>query len=353
MAEIIVILICLALNAILAAYEMAFVSFSKIELSKIAKQGSKSADILLKRRENPERTLSVIQIGISLVGAMAAAVGGAGADEIVEPYLVNQWGLNSYLAEGIAILIVVLPLTYFSVIFGELVPKTLALRQASKIALRGTRWLLIADRVLSPAISALEWSTKTLVRLFFPASRKHIVSTEALVEIGDLSPIHQQYVLNLARIESNRIEDMMVKWEEVDRIYETNSMDEVVLKIFSSGHTRLPVVNAQNKVIGTLHTKEFLAFRESGAEDWRTIIRQALLVRGKHSALGALRLMQANKSHMVMVSSEKGVMQGILTLEDILEEIIGDIFDEDDDGRVQKLIAARVRSAKLVKRSLR
>jgi putative hemolysin len=347
--EIIVIVICLALNAILAAYEMAFVSFSKIELSKIAKLGSKSADILLKRRENPERTLSVIQIGISLVGAMAAAVGGAGADEILEPYLISKWGLNSYLAEGIAILIVVLPLTYFTVVFGELVPKTLALRHSSKIVLYGTRWLIIADRVLGPAISALEWSTKAIVRLLFPASKKHIVSTEALVEIGDLSPTHQQYVLNLARIEYIRIEDMMVKWEEVDRVNESNSMDQVVLKIFSSGHTRLPVIDAQNKVIGILHTKELLAFRDSGAQDWKPMIRQPLLVQGKNSALGALRLMQTSKSHMVMVCSEKGVMQGILTLEDILEEIVGDIFDEDDDGRVQKLIANRARSAKLRK----
>lgn len=346
MAEILVIILCLILNAVLAAYEMAFVSFSRIELLKIAKHGSKSADVLLQRRENPERTLSVLQIGISLVGALAAAVGGAGAEEILKPYLINNWSMNRYFAEALAIIIVVLPLIFLSVVFGELVPKTIALRHASKIALYGTRWLLITERIMGPAVSALEWSTKTIIRLLFPASKTRSVSTDGLVEIGDLSPIHQQYVLNLARIENNRIEDMIVKWEYVEKVHESDSMDMVVSTIFSSGHTRLPVIDHERKVIGILHTKELLAFRESGAQDWKTLIRRPLAVRGKNSALGALRLMQTNKSHMLIVYSEQGILQGILTPEDIIEEIVGDFFDEDDDGRIQKLIGARIRTGK-------
>ena len=333
MAEIIIIIICLGLNAILAAYEMAFVSFSKSELLKNARLGSKSAESILKRRENPERTLSVIQIGITLVGALAAAMGGAGASEVLEPYLIGL-GMNPIVAEVLAILIVVLPLTYLSVVFGELVPKTFALRNASKIVLKGNRALVIIDRFLSPAISFLDWSTKVFVRILFPASKKPMVSAEALVEIGELSSVHQQYVLNLAGIENIKIEDMMVKWDEVDLILRSASMDEIASLIFESGHTRLPVMDDE-KVIGILHTKEFLAFRESGADNWLSIIRPAVQVRGNKSALGALKLMHTRKSHMVIVYSYKNALEGILTLEDILEEIVGDIFDEDDDGRMQ------------------
>ena len=347
MAEFIVIIICLALNAVLAAFEMAFVSLPKMDLLKAAKQGSKAAENLLRRRENPERTLSVIQIGISLVGALAAAVGGAGATEILEPYLVNKWQVNRFLAEALAILLVVLPLTYLSVVFGELVPKTLALRHPTKIALRGARWLSIADRLLSPVISVLEWSTKTLVRFLFPASKKAASTSESTVELDLLSPVHQQYVLNLARIENKLIEEMMIRWEDVDRIHMNDSMEKITSTIFSSGHTRLPVVDENNNITGILHTKEFLAFRDSGAQDWATIIRVAPRVRGKNSALGALRLMQNSKSHMVMIYSEVGRLQGILALEDIIEEIVGDIFDEDDDGRIQKLLASRIRTKKI------
>lgn len=347
MKEFIVIIVCLGLNAVLAAYEMAFVSLPKTDLLKAAKQGSKAAENLLRRRENPERTLSVIQIGISLVGALAAAVGGAGATEFFEPFLVNKWHMNRFLAEVLAILLVVLPLTYLSVVFGELVPKTLALRHPAKIVLHGARWLNFADNLLSPVISVLEWSTKTIVRFFFPASKKLVTTKESTVELDLLSPIHQQYVLNLARIENKRIEDMMIKWEDVDRIHLGDSMEKVTSAIFSSGHTRLPVVDEKNNIVGILHTKEFLAFRDSGAQDWATIIRVALRVHGKNSALGALRLMQNSKSHMIMIYSERGMLQGILTLEDIIEEIVGDIFDEDDDGRIQKLLVSRIRAKKI------
>lgn len=343
MQEIIVITICLSLNAVLAAYEMAFVSFTKTDMLKTARRGSKVAERLLIRRENPERTLSIIQIGITLMGALAAAAGGAGAAESLEPYLVNKFGLNEFLAESLSLLLVVLPLTYVSVVFGELVPKSIALRYSSKIALRGAASLEIADRIFSPIISALEWSTKTLVRLIFPASKKSTPSSETTVDLESLSPIHQQYVLNLARIENKRIEEMMVDWREVDKIHDADSMEQVTTSIFSSGHTRLPVIDENGNISGILHTKEFLAFRESGNQDWVTLIRVAPRVRGKNSALGALRLMQGRKSHMVMVYSEIGVPLGILTLEDIMEEIVGDIFDEDDDGRIQKLIASRIR----------
>lgn len=349
MAEIITIIFCLAVNAIFAAYEMAFVSFSKLDLIKAARLGSKSAENILKRRENPERTLSVIQIGITLVGALAAAMGGAGASEVLEPYLVSQWGMNKLLAGVLAILIVVLPITYLSVVFGELVPKTLALRNSSKIVLKGSSLLSILDRALSPAISILEWSTKTIVRTFFPASKKPLVSSEALVEIGELSSVHQKYILNLAGIENIKIEEMMVKWEEVDFVRQSDSMEHIASMIFSSGHTRLPVMDSSEKIMGILHTKEFLAFRESGEKDWATIVRSAPLVRGKKSVLGTLKLMQISKSHMVIVYSERGRLLGILTLEDILEEVVGDIFDEDDDGRIQKLIASRSKLIRKIK----
>ena len=163
MDEVAIISVCLFLNAILAAYEMAFVSVPRPELRKIARSGNKYAKTLLSLRDSPERTLAIIQIGITMLGAIAAAVGGAGASDFIEPYLREKFGFPELLAESIGVIAVVLPITYLSVVIGELVPKTLALRNPTKIVLSGAKWLLIADRILSPIVTLLEWSTKKLL----------------------------------------------------------------------------------------------------------------------------------------------------------------------------------------------
>jgi putative hemolysin len=197
MAEIIVIAVCLVLNALFAAYEMAFVSIPKPELRRLARNGSKEAQRILNLRENPERTLSIIQIGITLVGAVSAAVGGAGAAESIEPYFRERLGMTESMAEFISILLVVLPLTYLSVVVGELVPKSLALKNPVKITFLGSRPLLIADRILSPAVSFLEWSTKQILRVVFPKSKNTAPVPETSLEIDALPQHHQQAVLNI------------------------------------------------------------------------------------------------------------------------------------------------------------
>lgn len=338
-----VIAVCLFLNALFAAYEMAFVSVPKPELRRLAKAGVKEAQILLPRRDNPERTLSVIQIGITLVAAVAAAVGGAGAAESIEPLIIQKLGVAELTAEILAVALVVIPLTYFSVVAGELVPKSLALRHPVKIALVGARWLAMAERVLSPLVNVLERSTKIALHAFFRRSKPADTAPQTTVEIDTLSPAHQQFVINLAYIERKQVKDILVPWNQVNFVRSTDKIEDVTSVVFTSGHTRLPVVDDGN-VIGILHTKEFLAYRESGEKNWRSIVRPVLKVQATDSVLRTLRLMQERRSHMAVVYSAAGERLGIVTLEDIIEEIIGDVFDEDDDGRVRKVFAARAKS---------
>jgi putative hemolysin len=342
MAEIIIIAVCLVLNALFAAYEMAFVSIPKPELRRLVRNGNKEAQRILNLRENPERTLSIIQIGITLVGAVSAAVGGAGAAESIEPYFQNQFRMTESMAEFISILLVVLPLTYLSVVIGELVPKSLALKNPVRIALLGSRPLLIADRIFSPAVSFLEWSTKQILRFVFPRSKNAAPVPETSLEIDALPQHHQEAVLNLAHIERRRIKDIFVPWKDVNFIRSTDTMEDVVPVIFASGHTRLPVTD-NGSVAGILHTKEFLAFRETGSNDWMSIIRPSLTIQLTDSVLAILRLMQSKRNHMAIVVSPTGERLGIVTLEDISEEIWGDIFDEDDDSRIRKIFANRVK----------
>jgi putative hemolysin len=341
MEEILVVSFCLVLNALFAAFEMAFVSVSKPELRKLARSGVASAKKLLLLREHPERTLSIIQIGITLVGAVSAAVGGAGAAETLVPYLQKRFGLGENAAESIAITSVVLPLTYLNVVVGELVPKSIALRNALGITLAGARWLFIADRILSPAVTALDWSTRMFLRIL-PRS-KPAPPSETTLEIDNLAEHHQRAVLNLAYIETRKLQDLIVPWKDVTKISANDSPEDVALVAFASGHTRLPVVENES-VLGVLHTKEFLALREAGHREWRLIIRPILKVQTSDPILALLRLMQAKRSHMAVVYRAGNVPIGIVTFEDISEEIWGELYDEDEDSRVRRLFAEKAKS---------
>lgn len=343
MDEATVILICLSMNALLAAYEMAFVSIPRSELRALSKSGNKEAQTLLKLRENPERTLSIIQIGITLVGAIAAAVGGAGASEAIEPYFMQTYGMRERTAEALSLLLIVVPITYLSVVVGELVPKTLALRNPTKIVLAGAKALFIADRLFSPVITILEWSTQKILKIFFPRSKSDQNLEPVTIELNEFSPVHQKFMLNMADIEKKQLKDILLPLSQVISIEKTASLEEVLQTVMNSGHTRLPV-KEQAIIVGVLHTKEFISLKESGETQWQNIIRPVLLLKSSDSALGAMRVLQEKKTHMAMVLSPQLHQLGIVTLEDILEEIIGDIFDEDDDGRVRKIYAAKIRS---------
>jgi putative hemolysin len=343
MDEIIIIVVCLILNALFAAYEMAFVSIPRSELRSLAKSGNKDALALLSLRENPERTLSVIQIGITLVGAIAAAIGGVGAGETLEPYFMQSLGMQERTAEILSVVLVVLPITYLSVVVGELVPKTLALRNPSKIVLAGAKAIFIADRMLSPVITALEWSTKKILKIFFQKSKAAQPLDSAPIEIDTFSPVHQKFMLNMADIEKKIIKDILLPWAQVAVVQKSATIDEVTQIVVGSGHTRLPVKD-EGRVTGLLHTKEFIALKESGESNWQGIIRSAITVQPTDSALGVMRLLQEKRNHMAIVVAPTGDRLGIVTLEDIIEEIIGDIFDEDDDDRVRKVYAAKIKS---------
>lgn len=343
MVESAVILICLIINALLAAYEMAFVAVPKPELRALARKGNKNALKLLSLRENPERTLSIIQVGITLVGSIAAAVGGIGASDLLQPYFVKTFGFSDLVAESLAVVLVVLPITFLAVVVGELVPKTLALRNPAKILLAGAFWLFFFDRYLAPLVRLFETSTKFILRIFFRKSRMQASAPETAIEIDALSPTHQKFMLNLSQIEKKRIKEILLPWAQVVSVASTSPMEEVKQTILASGHTRLPVTS-DDKVLGILHAKEFLAFRETGESNWQPLVRPVILVQTMNSALGIMRTLQESKNHMAVVVSPIGEKLGIVTLEDIFEEIVGDIYDEDDDEKVRRIYVAKTKA---------
>lgn len=346
MIQLVVVLICLALNALFSAIEMAFVSVNRVDLRKLADKGDRRASTILMLRLSPERTLSVLQIGITLVGAISAAVGGAGAEESLSPFFESTFGIRENVAEAISIAVVVVPLTVASVVVGELVPKSLALKNSKQIALISARALYLFDTMLSPIVNLLENMTHFLVAIFQRKSKQgsgkaEVTPEEVSISIDALSSTHKQFVLNLVNIESKKAVDMVVAWEKVTKVDVSLTSAEVLQVAVSSGHTRLPVTSG-NKVLGLLHAKEFITLVGAGDTNWQAIIRPILQVQENDDALKALKLMQEKRSHMALVCDKENV-DGIITLEDVIEEIIGEIADEDDDGLMKRLLISKSR----------
>lgn len=346
MEAILVVILCMILNALLSAAEMAFVSVSKPSLRERVRQGDKKAILLLKLRQNPERTLSVMQIGITMVGAVAAAVGGAGADEHLTPYFQQTLALSKSSSSALSITLVVLPLTFLSVVLGELVPKSLALRNSWLYASVSAPWILAFDRILSPIVDVLEWSTKRILSLFF---QKHGIEKieadtpqDGTVNISGLTDHHRQYVLNLVNIEHKKVKDISLRWSDVIYVDRNSSLHDIEKLILSSGHTRLPVIDSE-KVIGIINSKEFLALKAASSPTWDAIIRPINEFNENASLIAALRQMQEKRSHLAVVYNQQHSKIGIVTLEDILEEVIGEVYDEDDDGVVRKILSSSPR----------
>ncbi len=347
MMSLIVIVICLILGAMLAALEMAFVSVGKPELRQKTKTGDRKAFELLRLRENPERTLSVLQVGITTLGAISAAVGGASAESRLSPFIRQYWALSPRAADTLAIVAVVIPLTYFTAVLGELVPKTFGIRHPLRVALRGLPILRFGEIFLSPLVSFLEWSTKVVLKVGLKshAGRAHEGENHSL-DLAGLSLSHKQLVFNLVNIETKRAVDISLPWEDVDTIEWNNKTTDIIGSIVRCRHTRIPVLEG-DVVKGILHSKEFLSYLAAADENWQKIVRPHLMISPQLPLLALLRIMQSTKTHMAIVQDSEAKPIGLVTLEDIIEEVIGEIFDEDDDDRLKKLMSQRIQDLQL------
>ncbi len=339
MTELLIVVLCLFINMLLSGSEMAFVTVNRQQLKRLAPT-NKKARRLLRLKENPERTLSVVQIGITVVGAIAAAVGGAGAEEALSPWLMNSFGFSEQSAEAIAIAMVVLPISYLSVVVGELVPKTLALRNPLAIALWTSQGLYLGEKLLAPAVTILEMSTNLVLKIFTFGSL-HNTAKETHIEFEDLPQQTKQYVVNLVSADKKMAREIMLPWKDVIFVRKTDSIDDVETIIMNSRHTRLPVIE-EEEVVGLIHTKEFLSARRYGDSDWQSMIRPILRFKSFEVLFRILLKMQEQKSHMAVIYEQTQPV-GIVTMEDIFEEIIGDVFDEDDDGLMKKILATKSR----------
>lgn len=335
MITVLIVFACLFLNAILSCAEMAFVTIDDKLLRKKVLAGDRSAMYIEEMGKSPERILSVVQIGITLVGAISGAVSGAGAEETLGPKFMQWFGVNEQVAAIFAITLVVAPLTILSVVIGELVPKSLAIRFALPIMLRLAPALKIAEKVLGPLVNPMEKATDFIMKILLKSTPNMEESSDGEeLSLKGLRHEYKQYFHNLLDLDSRNVGSIMVPWEKVDHLSSTAEPEEVSALIMRTRRTRIPVLDA-NEVYGYLHSKEFVNLSQSGVGDnWLSFVRPIQALTSETKVLDALRTMQKKKAHFCIVGTLEHPI-GIITLEDILEEVFGDFIDEDEDGKVK------------------
>lgn len=332
MLDLSIVIGCLMMNAFFSAYEMAFVTTDENDLDQL------EDGYLLAFKKKTERTLSVIQIGITLVGAIAAAVGGTGAVETLEPYLSQKFNISSTASEAIAVTLIIIPLTYFSVVFGELVPKSIALRFPIEVLKFGTKIIYIFDKFLTPLVSILEISTRFILRILKLDKAESEDFVSEVVEIGTLPEYHRKFVHNLISVKNTPVAKIMKPWDLVEKLDFGDTDEDVEAKIQSSTHSRFPVVDG-DVLVGIFHWKEWEKTSEESLVPWQSILGPSLKVKKDEKVLDVFLKMQEGNHHLAIITD--GDLEGLVSMEDILETIVGNIKDDLERNKISRILSRR------------
>lgn len=341
-----IILLMLLLNALLAAYEMALASVSRTKLSILAQEKRSGAEQALYMKDHMEGSLAVVQIGITLVGAVAAAAGGAGADEMFSPALQKFLGLSQRAADALAVAVVVVPLSFVTIVFAELTPKTFAIKNKEFVVLKFSPVMRVLYSVLSPIVKIMESLVRTFTKKTFTqttdpkeAQKAAMADLRTAAAIASSSRLfgkaEEKIVLSSAMFCVRKIREIQVPLEQVYMLDADDSIADTFVKAHLDMHTRFPVRakpgDAQD-IIGYLNFKDiFLSTKTAGGTpaSARSIVRPILRLEADTIISAALEKMMKNKQHISLVT-EGNKITGILTLEDIFEEMVGEIEDEYD-----------------------
>ncbi|PXW92144.1 putative hemolysin [Streptohalobacillus salinus] len=339
--EIIFLIVLILINAFFAASEIALVSLNDNRVNRDAERGDKKAIALKKLLDEPGRFLATIQIGITLAGFLASAFA---ADSFSEPVaiLLNQWGIPLSLSalETISMILITILLSYFTLVIGELVPKQLALQKKEQIANLSVKPLTFLFKISLPVVKLLNVSTNTIVRLFGvdPDAENEEVTEEEIrmmVDIGGekgtIESSEKQLIHNIFEFNDKDVSDIMTHRTEIEAIPIEATYRDVIDLIKEHRYTRFPVYEEDiDHIIGVLHTKDLIVNLNQSDEsfDLKQLMRDPYFVMEHQRIDYVLTEMQKNNIHTAIVVDEYGGTDGLITLEDLIEEIIGEISSE-------------------------
>lgn len=339
--EIIVISLLLIINGIFAMYEIALVSSRKSRLEEKAKFGILGAKMALKLLQEPEKILSAIQVGITLVGIVSGAYGGIAFAEDIAPFFMGIPSLAPY-AHTLAVTVVVGAITYFSLIIGELVPKTIALNNPEAIAIFLSPAMNVIGIIVYPVVWFLSVSTKLVLKLFGIKNKTEAPVTEEELRIllkqgsehGVIEKEESVIINEVIRFGDKRAGTIMTHRLDVKWIDDTDSPDEILASALQSSNSRLPVCHKSvDDVKGIVAVKDLLSwYINHHSISFEEITAEPVYIPEQLPAIKVLELFRETRNHFGIVVNEYGSMEGILTLHDVTENIMGDLpAIEDND----------------------
>ncbi len=327
-------------NGFFAASEISIVSARRSRLQQMADAGRKSAEQALDLAEHPDRFLATVQVGITLINTLAAAFGGATFSEPLAKVIEQVPLLRPY-AQTLALVGVVVLVTYFSLVIGELVPKRLGLQSAERLATRVAPLMTTLSVVLRPAIAFLSASSNVVLHLIGRGNAtKTPVTEEDIVYLaregtagGTVETEEEEFISRLFRFTDRTVEAVMKPRSEITAVEVGTPLHEVLQTFLESGYTRLPLYEGSlDNIIGVLYAKDLLRIRAGDENiDLRTIARPPFFVTQYQHVDDLLTTFRRRGVHMAIVIDEYSQVVGLLTLEDVLEELVGEIQDEYDE----------------------
>lgn len=336
-------------NGFFAGSELAIVSARRGRMAQLAAAGDKRALLVEQLQADPHRFLATVQIGVTLVGTMASAVGGATAVEVLKPMLQQApLAIVRNAAEPLALFLVVGLIAYLSLILGELVPKALALEHTERMALRVARPINFFSRIGGLPVAFLTLSSKAVLALLGIKSKgeqafitkeeiRHIVAES--LESGEVTPGEQEFIDNIFEFTQTQVREVMVPRQRIIGIDFNRPRQEIIQAALNNQFSRYPVYRDDiENVVGFIHTKDLLGQVVTNPEaPFDTLMRPTFFVPEAKKVDVLLREMQQRRLHMALVVDEYGALTGLVTTEDLLEELVGEIEDEHDGDEPRRI----------------
>jgi magnesium and cobalt exporter, CNNM family len=341
LVELLVIVLLTLLEGFFVAGEIALVSIRRSRVEQLVDEGRPGARRVRRLLDEPGRFLAVSQLGLTVIGFFASAYAAVSLVSHLADAL-RSLGMDSGTADGLALIIVTVLLALFTIVFAELVPKTLALANAERFAIALSLPIEFLARALSPLIRLLTGITSTIAGLFgaHATAEAQITAEELRLiverggEQGVLEAEEEQMINAVIELGSRRVHEVMIPRIDIAAMPATASFDEAISTFVEEGHSRVPVYEESvDEIVGILYAKDLLPFLRSAPgprPELRTLLRTPVYIPESMTVDDLLHEFQRRKVHIAIVLDEYGGTAGLVTIEDLLEEIVGEIQDEYD-----------------------
>jgi len=340
-----IVLIFILIGGFFASAELALVSLREGQVQRLSTRGRRGRRLAIVAA-NPNRFLAAGQVGVTLAGFISAGFGGAEIAPMIAPYLVD-WGMSEAWAGTVSFIAVTVVIAYLSLVLGELVPKRLALQRVESVALASAGTIDVIAKIFRPFIALLSVSTNAIMRVFGgdPHAAKEQISGEELRDLvaahEDLSVEERELIDDVFAAGDRELREVMIPRTEVEFLDASMPIFKAVKAVADQPHSRYPVIrDSMDDIVGFVHVRDILA-PDLAERSIRVgeMVRPMTAFPGTKGVLSTLTEMRRLRQHLAIVEDEYGGTAGIVTLEDLVEELIGDIKDEYD--LVQRPEAAR------------